>query len=137
MSLFEAGSTIRFTYNSVSSGDRFKEVLVLHPNWNGKVHAIDLKRLTAAEREVLNAVLDPKQKGKTHKLPLVNDILTRMDPTELIRSPTSFYNQLVKQFLNNKDAYRTYTPSKMTGIQKIHASRVTTSPSGRKPLFGS
>ncbi|MHA2045170.1 MAG: hypothetical protein ACW99G_10265, partial [Candidatus Thorarchaeota archaeon] len=99
MSLFEAGSTIRFTYNSVSSGDRFKEVLVLHPNWNGKVHAIDLKRLTAAEREVLNAVLDPKQKGKTHKLPLVNDILTRMDPTELIRSPTSFYNQLVKQFL--------------------------------------
>lgn len=136
MNLFEAGSTIRFTYQSGSSSDRFKEIMVLHPNWNGKVHAIDLKRLTEAEREVLHAVMDPKQKGKTHRLPLVNDILRRMDPTELIRVPTSFYNQLVKQFLNNKDAYRTYHTSKMTGIQKIEASKTVTPVSGNKPLFG-
>jgi len=137
MALFEAGSVIRFTYNSVSASDRFKEVLVLHPNWGGKVHAIDLKRLTAAEREVLMVVMDPANRDKTHRLPLVNDILTRMDPPTLIRNPTSFYNQFVKQFIRNKDAYRTYYPRKMTGIQKIHASKVTTSPSGNKPLFGS
>ena len=134
--LFNAGAIIRFTYSS-SKTDRFKEVLVLHPSWNGKCHAIDMKRLTAAEREVLAVIMDPTMRGKRHHLPLVNDILTRMDPTVLIRNPTSFYNQFVKEFLKNKDAYRTYYPRKMTGIQKIKASKIAAAPGiGNKPLFG-
>ena len=136
--LFEAGDIIRFTYSSPTTKDRFKEVLVVHPSWNGKTHAIDMKRLTVAEREVLRIVMDPKMKGKSHRLPLVNDILTRMNPPELlVENPIGFYNQLVKVFLRNKDAYRTYYPRKMTGIQKVHASKATSYASNRKPLFGS
>ena len=136
MALFEAGSTIRFTYTGSQSRDKFKEVFVIHPHWEGKVHALDLKLMTDAEREVLTTVMDPKMKGKTHRIPLITDILTRMDPTELIRSPVSFYNQFVKQFIKGKNVYRTYHLTKMTAIQKINASKVTTAPNGAKPLFG-
>ena len=138
---FEPGQIIRFTYNHQavddSTGDKFKEVLVLHPFWNNKLHGIDLKRLSPAEREVLEAVLDPDQKGKPHRLPLVNDIKRKMDPIELIKNPVIFYTKFVKPFLRSKDAYRQYVPSRMTGITKIRDASIKT---GKKPvenpLFG-
>lgn len=114
---FKAGQTIRFTYHhsilDKDSGDRFKEVFVLNPIFNGKLHAIDLKRLTDAEREVLRAIFDPKTKLKRHHLPLVNDILKRMNPVEEAKNPFSFYHKFVKVFLRNKDAYRTYSILRM------------------------
>jgi hypothetical protein len=138
---FEPGSIIRFTYKhqdvDASTGDKFKEVLVLNPNWNNKLHAIDLKRLSPAEREVLEAVLDPEQKDKPHRIPLVNDIKRRMDPIEMIRNPVAFYTKFVKPFLRSKDAYRQYIPSLMSGITKIKDASIKT---GKKPvanpLFG-
>lgn len=117
---FEIGQIIRFTYHhsfrDASTGEQYKEVLVLHPNWNGYMHGIDLKRLTPAQREVLAAILDPEQRDKPHRLPLVNDIKRRMDPVQLIRNPVGFYAQFVKPFLRGTDAYRTYLPQNMTGV---------------------
>lgn len=138
---FEFGDIVRFTYKhqvvDASTGDTHKEILVLHPNWNHKIHALDLKRLTPAEREVLEAVLDPEQKDKPHRLPLVNDIKRRMDPAELIRNPVAFYTKFVKPFLRGKDAYRQYVPSLMNGITKVKDAKIKT---GKKPvenpLFG-
>ena len=130
-----AGDIVRFTY--VKEGpDKFKEVFVIHPNWNGKVHAIDMRRLTEAERVVLKTIMDPKAKGKTHRIPLVNDILRRMDPLTLINNPISFYNQFVKQFLKNKDAYRTYSHPKISGAQIIKDAAVKGPITNPKPLFG-
>lgn len=144
---FEAGQVIRFTYQhppegvDEDTGDRYKEVLVLHPNWHGHVHAIDLKRLTQAEREVLHAILDEKQVAaakagkKPHRFPLVNDVLRRMDPLEEIKNPVGFYTRFVKVFLKNKDAYRTYVPMKMSAVTIVQQTDVRGKVINPKPLF--
>lgn len=136
----EAGSFIRFTYQGEKTDQPFKEALVLNPSWNGKMHGIDLKRLTPAEVEVLRAIMDPATKQKPHRIPMVNDILRRMDPVELIKNPVGFYARFVKPFIHGKDCYRQYWPSRMSAIQTIKGSEVTghvENPMGawRRPLF--
>lgn len=138
---FKPGDIIRFTYDpqdvDENTGDRFKEVLVLNPLWKWKMHGIDLKRLTPAERAVLEAVLDPEQKDKPHHLPLVNDIKRRMDPIELINNPVVFYSKFVKPFLRRADAYRQYVPKRMTGISVVKDASIKTGKKPiDKPLFG-
>jgi hypothetical protein len=109
---FKPGQIIRFEYNhkviDQDTGEKFKEVLVLHPRWRKKMHGIDLKRLTPAEREVLEAILDTKAKSKPQDIPLVRDILARMDPVRDIRNPMNFYSKFVKGFIRDKDVYRQY-----------------------------
>jgi hypothetical protein len=143
----DPGEIIRFTYQhppegvDEDTGDRYKEVLVLHPHWHGRLHGIDLKRLTEAERDVLYAILDEKQVAaakagkKPHKFPLVNDILRRMDPLQEIKNPVGFYTRFVKVFLKNKDAYRTYTPVKMSAVTIVKQSDVRGRITNPKPLF--
>ena len=136
---FKPGEVIRFTYNHLitddESGDRFKEILVLNPNWQGKLHGIDIKRLTQAEREVLNVIMDPQQRGQYHRIPLVNDILRRMNPVEDIKNPQTFYVRFVKVFLKNKDAYRTYWPVRMLNVTIVKQTDVTGKVINPKPLF--
>lgn len=136
---YSPGQTLRFTYNGLREGklpsDKFKEVLVLHPNWQGKMHGIDLKRLTPAEKKVLDTIMDPAQRGRPQRIPLVRDILKRMDPVEDIKNPVSFYAKFVKVFLRNKDAYRTYYPTRMYNVtvaQQTHVHGTVVNP---KPLF--
>lgn len=136
---WEPGQVIRFTYNHTrideDTGDRHKEVLILNPNWWGKLHAIDLKRITAAEREVLQAIFDPQWQKKPHRLPLVRDILKRMNPVEDVKNPLSFYHKFVRIFLQNKDAYRQYFPSRMMNITIVKLSAVKGGVVNPKPLF--
>lgn len=137
----EAGSVVKFTYKFHTGAlpdepqDDFKEVLVLHPNWSGKMHGIDLKRLTMAEREVLDAIFNKEQQGKPHRLPLVNDILRRMDPLEDVKNPMTFYSKFVKVFIRNKDAYRTYYPRRMLSVVVVDQSNVSGKVINPKPLF--
>lgn len=135
----EPGQICRFSYlhtrRDAASGDPFKEVFVLNPNWRGQLHAIDLKRLTAAEREILQAIMDPQWRTKQHRLPLVNDINRRMNPIEDIRSPMSFYVRFVRQFLRNKDAYRRYFLDQMTGVTVVCLTTVQGGVVNPKPLF--
>ncbi len=140
---FAPGQVVRFTYRfHMGAGpeeptDDHKEVLVLNPNFQGKLHAIDMKRLTAAEREVLLAIFDPAWKGKRHRLPLVNDINRRMDVLQEVKSPYAFYNKFVKVFLRNKDAYRTYFPVVMVNSSIVKQTEVEGKPKpyNPKPLF--
>lgn len=138
------GSVIRFTYRFHTGAppeeltDDSKEVMILNANFQGKAHGIDLRRLTAAEREVLTVIFDPESKGKVHPLPLVNDVLRRMDPVRDVRNPISFYAKFVKVFLRNKDAYRTYYPRRMRGVTVVVQSHVqgkVTHVSNARPLF--
>lgn len=132
MALYIKGDMIRFTYSS--SVDKHKEVLVLNEIWLNHMHGLDLKLMTAAEREVLRVILDPRMKGRRHRLPLVNDILSRLDPPTLINEPFAFYHRFVKPFISGKDVYRKYFPAKMTGVQKITTPYTT---AGGKPgVFG-
>jgi hypothetical protein len=62
---YKGGQIVRFVYNhppegvDANTGDKSKEVLVLNPNYHGKMHGIDLKRITDADRKVLKAILNP------------------------------------------------------------------------------
>lgn len=144
---FEVGDFIRFHYTHAgfkrnrTPGDLHdpnKEVWVLNPNWGGKLHGIDLARITPAEKDVLRQIMDPKVKsGETPpRYPLVGDIVRRLDPIEDIKNPASFYQRFVKPFLRNKDAYRQYWLTLMSGIQVVEPSSsggsLTTNPN---PLF--
>lgn len=132
----QPGSFIKFTYGGMSTEDRYKEVLVLHPGWNGEMHAIDLKRITPAERKVLEAIMDPKTKTEgNHPYPLVNDILRRMDPVEEISNPISFYHKFVKPFIRDKDCYRRYKLPFVGGVQVMQKSAMEGKQINPKPLF--
>jgi len=125
--------------------DPNKEVMVIHPNWQGKVHAIDLKRLTPAEVQTLRAVMDPKVKAAVDAgqwpvegappYPLVKDILMRMDPVELIKNPLAFYTRLVKPFIRNKDVYRQYFPTFVSNVKVVEESKVQGNLTNPAPLF--
>lgn len=139
--IFKPGTMIRFTYKhqavDAATGDKFKEILVLHPHWQNKVHGVDLKRLSPAERKVLELVLDPAQKDIPSNIPLVNNIKSRMDPIKDIHNPMMFYTKFVKPFLNGKDAYRTYVPHNMSSVTVLKDFSIATGkPINKNPLFG-
>ncbi|MHB8407983.1 MAG: hypothetical protein ACYDHY_07870 [Acidiferrobacterales bacterium] len=125
---YRPGERIRFTYNPIAkdedTGEPFKEVLVLNPLWRGKMQGIDLKRLTPAEVEVFDAILDPDVK-LPHRLPIVNDVLKRMNPLVDIKNPVVFYAKFVKVFLKTKDAYRQYYPARMTNVSIVQQTHIT------------
>jgi len=138
---YAPGQIIRFTYEhqavDASTDGKYKEVLVLNPLWNNKLHGIDLKRLTPAERRVLEDVLDPELKDKPSPIPLVNDIKRRMDPIELIKNPAVFYTRFVRPFMRQKDIYRQYIPSRMSGVTVVKGAKISTGkPPVKNPLFG-
>lgn len=137
---FKAGQFVRFTYNhqavDENTGSKFKEVLILNPNYQNKVHGVDLKRLNPLQREILEFILDPKNDNTPSRIPKVNQIRQQMDPIEEIANPMVFYTKFIKPFLGKTDAYRQY-------IDKLATNRVTIkeAPSRqkaptRKPLFG-
>lgn len=141
--IFKPGQIIKFSYQhpvrDKESGPKDKEVFVLHPNWMGKVHGIDLKRLTKAEREVLAAIIEPPDEDGTHKphrLPLVNDIRRRMQIDQEIKNPVTFYTKFVKPFLRGKDAYRQYDPMKMMHPAIVKGVDLGGNVINPKPLFG-
>lgn len=135
-SQFQPGSVVRFTYKGERTEDPFKEVLVLNPNWQGEVHALDLKRVTPAQREVLVAIFDPKSRGQRHRIPLVNDILRRMDPVVLVKNPLAFYQRLVRQFMRTAgDCYRRYVHRLIVNPQVVKRSQVEGKVTNPTPLF--
>lgn len=125
--------------------DQNKEAFVLHPNWRGKMHAVDLGRITPAEIQVLQAVMDPNVKAQVDAgtwpiegvpvYPLIRDILRRMDPAELIKNPVAFYQMLIKPFIRNKDCYRQYWPQFMFSLTVLSETHVQGPMTNPKPLF--
>ena len=139
MAKFSPGQVVRFTYTHTrvdeDTGDRFKEVFVLNPLWQGKMHGLDMKRMTQAEREVIVAVFDPRTKKGLHRIPLVNDILRRMNPLVEVKNPMSFYQKFVKVFIRNKDVYRMYETVKMLNATVVKQTNVLGGVNNPKPLF--
>jgi hypothetical protein len=155
---YEAGQFITFNYTPPARdvkkkaglqveliADRTKEVFVLNPLWQGQMHAIDLSKISPAEGSVLRAIMDQRvvndvKSGRwplegVPDYPLIRDILKRMDPIELIKNPIGFYQRFVKPFLRNKDAYRKYFPSFISGVRVIERSSVVGQVVNPKPLF--
>lgn len=64
---------IKFTYKhfwplDANSREPYKEIFVIHPHWEGKVHGIDLKALTPAQLEIFKAVMDPRNNSSQEGL---------------------------------------------------------------------
>lgn len=136
--LYKPGTLVRFTYTKPGTRDKYKEVFILNPMWQGHMHGIDMKRMTEAEREVILTIMNPLWEGKRHRLAIVNDIMQRMDPIEDIKNPVTFYAKMVKPFLRTAgDVYRRYSPSLMSGVQIVRESQLTRASATSKPLFGS
>lgn len=161
---FEAGQFITFTYNPPARDvrkraglqtaqalvpivhDKDKSILVLHPNWQSKVHGIDVKRITPAEVQTLKAIFDPEVKAAVDRgewpvkdcppYPLIRDILTRMDPVEVIKNPIQAYQMLVKPFIRNKDCYRQYFQQYIFGVKVVVESHVQGQVMNPRPMFG-
>ena len=127
--------------------DPNKHVLVLNPSYHGKVHGIDLARITPAEAQTLRAIFDPKVKAAVDRgewpvegappYPLVRDILRRMEPLEVIKNPVLAYQTLVKPFIRDKDCYRQYWDTYMYGARVERESSVKGPVVNPKPLFKS
>lgn len=144
---FSAGQVVKFTYRwhtGVQEGEitnDHKEVFVLHPSWQGKMQGIDMKRMTVAERQVLLDVFNSEiqqsvRAGKPHRIPLVTDIIRRMDPSTEIGNPVSFYVKFVKPFIQGKDVYRTYFPRRMWNVTVVHQNDAPVVPvTDPKPMF--
>lgn len=139
MIVLRPGQFVKFTYTG-SKSNQFKDVFVLNPNWKNRVHALDLKLMTEAEREVLRAIMNANKTRKAgqHPLPLVNDILNRIEePRQSMRNAQAFYNRFVKPFIRGRDIYRKYDPSFIVNAQIYRPSHV---PGGEvynpAPLFG-
>jgi hypothetical protein len=125
--------------------DRNKEVFVLHPAWHGKLHALDMGHLTPAEGQIVRAMMDPEVKAQIDAgkwpvegappYPLLRDILHRSNPVELIKNPLAFYQQLIKPFIRQSDAYRQYWPQYVSNVRVVQESKVQGHVMNVKPLF--
>lgn len=63
---FQIGDLITFSYEGKSTRvgpvgrhDKFPQVLVLHPNWEGLVHGLNFNYLSDDEKNVIRMLLDP------------------------------------------------------------------------------
>lgn len=66
MANFQTGDIIAFSYQGISKKigligrhDKFPQVLVLHPSWEGLVHGLNFNYLADDEKNVIRMLLDP------------------------------------------------------------------------------
>jgi hypothetical protein len=148
----QADGTLKTTLEPVRNAapppppsDKNKEVFVLHPSWQGKIQALDTKRLTPAQVQVLHAVMDPEVKAKVDagqwpiegvpQYPLIRDTLRRVDPPELIKNPIACYQQLIRPFIGQTDCYRTFWPQYVANMTVIKETTVVGKVTNPAPLF--
>ena len=104
-SKIKSGQVITFKYTGDSVTDRNPVVLVLHPNYHGKLHALNLKNLNKQEEKKLWKITKVVLVETFDRALKVNDPLVIANNG--IESPLGFYNKL-KNLVKKTDCYRTY-----------------------------
>ena len=107
------GDLVTFSYTAVHkrrsrAHDPSPTVLVLHPNWEGKMHGLNWGLMSAQQQNMVRMILDVKFEQE-HK-----QSLTRQDP-ELVKhydkvmatasvtevsQPQAFYKQVIKSLIS-------------------------------------
>ena len=95
-------------------------VLVLHPNWKGYLHGLNIDYIPESTLKKLWEMTKVTLAGKVQRLTKLRLPLLKAD----IGNPKSFYTSRLKKFLTGQlgktgVAYRTYTISSVGGIKKI------------------
>jgi hypothetical protein len=127
------GDIVTFTYNGLNVHDKFPQVLILHNNWQGTVHGINLNNLSDQEINYVKAVLNPDFAEEISKKDVrIRQQLQRVSNINLlnITSPYDFYLRFIKSFIRQYDSYRRYKPQNMLNIKVITKKEVLTGEEG-------
>ena len=110
--------------NKPDNHDKYPQVLILHPEWQGNVHGINLNQMSQHEINFLTALVDPFFAKEIVKKDMrIRNELQRIPQDIHITSPHDFYLRIVKPFIKLYDGYRLYKPSKMRNIRVIKPYR--------------
>lgn len=104
----------------VNTHDPYPNVLVLHDNWQGKIHGINTNQFSQQEINYITAIIDPffaeeiiKKDGR------IRAELQRLPRDLNILSPHHFYLNFVKAFIRDYDGYRLFFPNKMLNVKVV------------------
>jgi len=116
----QAGQIIRFNYTGDYAHVKRPLVLVLNPNWRGKLHAVTLDYLSDDVLKKLYTIVKETIGEKIKKLLKLRLPLLKPD----IADPEKFYYNRLKPFIKinfdiGESPYRTYIRKNMTNIKLI------------------
>ena len=116
----QPGHIVRFNYSGKQVTTPRPIVLVLHPNYMGKMHALNIEYIPEGVLKQLWQITKLTLQGKIEKLAKLRLPLLKAD----IGNPQSFYNSRLKQFLkgslgSTNVAYRTYNIGNVGGVRVI------------------
>ena len=116
----EPGSIVRFSYSGKNVTTGKPLVLVLHSNYKGYLHGVNIEYIPPGVLTQLWKMTKLTLSGKIEKLAKLRLPLLKAD----IGNPQSFYNSRLKKFLrgslgSTQAAYRTYKLGNVGGIKVI------------------
>ena len=145
---FRIGDIITFTYPlppRTRAHDQFPQVLVLHPNWKGLMHGLNLNYLVDDEINAIRMLIDPMFEEKyaealNRKNPRIMQELDRIVlkmGNSNITSPHDFYLRVIRPFIivRGWDPYRKYRPDKMTNVRLVQKREVIMGQSRASMVF--
>lgn len=118
-SKLKSGDIVMFNYSGKKVTTKRPLVLVLHPNWKGHLHGLNLDYIPESTLKKLWEMTKLTVAGKVQKLIKLRLPLLKAD----IGNPKTFYQSRLKKFLTSnlgstRVAYRTYD-TKSVGSMKV------------------
>ena len=119
-SKIQSGDIVMFNYSGKKVTTARPLVLVLHPNWKGHLHGLNLDYIPEGVLKKLWEMTKITVQGKIEKLVKLRLPLLKAD----IGDPKRFYESRLKKFLKSslgstRVAYRTYSTKSVGGIKVI------------------
>mgnify|MGYP001379482840 CR=1 FL=1 len=116
----QSGDIVFFNYSGKNVTTPRPMVLVLHPNWKGHLHGLNLDYIPESTLKKLWELTKVTVAGKIERLTKLRLPLLKAD----IGNPKAFYNSRLKGFLRGSlgktgVAYRTYTLSGIGSMKKV------------------
>lgn len=137
----QSGDIVTFKYVAIHRGSRAHDpnpkVLVLHPDFEGKMHGLNIGYFSQNDMNMLRMILSVgfEQRYKaslTRQSPeavkLFEKIMSEASVTD-INSPQQFYYQVIKPIIKPRgyEPYRQYTVQKIGAITIVERAEVMTS----------
>ena len=116
----QSGDIVFFNYSGKKVTTKRPMVLVLHPNWKGHLHGLNLDYIPEPVLKKLWELTKVTLAGKVERLTKLRLPLLKAD----IGNPISFYKSRLKRFLTGQlgktgVAYRTYTIGSVGSVKKV------------------
>ena len=138
------GDLVTFSYTSESKAkgaphDPYPVVLVLHPNYEGKLHGIRWKMLSMPDQEIIKMILSEayEAQNKNHLARRDPESAKRFDSVSKsstsrdIRTASQFYSSVIKPLLSQRaSAYRLYRLDKIKGASTVTPAALMTAKLG-------